>query len=89
MQNKIKEANWTKTNYVAPHEYIVCEKYPELFNLLEEKIEKEGHNKEFRYFEHRKMVRYYDYKRYTYWITGNCLNRKLTTSIKSIYGRTK
>ena len=80
MENKIKEANWIKTNYVTPHEYVVCEKYPELFNLLKEKVKKEGYDKEFRYLKYRKMVRYCDYKGYTYWITGDCLNRKLKTN---------
>lgn len=81
MENEIAKANWTKTNYVAPHEYIVCEKSPKLFQLLEEKIREEGYDKEFRYLEHRKMVRYYDHEGHTYWITENCLNRKLKTTI--------
>lgn len=80
MENKIKEANWKKTNYVAPHEYVIREKYPELFNLLKEKIEKEGYDQEFCYLKYKKMVRYYDCGEYTYWTTGDCLNRKLKTS---------
>lgn len=83
MENKIKEANWTKTNYVAPHEYIICEKYPELFKALKEKIEKEGYDEEFRYFKHREIVRYYDHEGYTYWITGDCLNRKLKNGVRT------
>lgn len=63
---------WRKTEYVSPHEYIVCTNRDFLlYQLLRDLIEKDG------YVEHFKgqAYKYYNIGEYKYWIIEHILNR--------------
>lgn len=70
--DRIELANWKKTTYIKPHEYIIREKHPDLFKLLSEEIKKNGYDKLF----YSKIYKYLDIGEYVYWCLGNVLNRQ-------------
>lgn len=58
---------------IAPHEYILKEWNPTLFNKITELITSKGYNKFFWGFNYK----YFDIGEYKYWQIKNILNRTL------------
>ena len=59
----------------APHEYIVKQEQPSLYEKYAEKIKKYGKDEPFILFGYTKTYRYFYSGSYKYWIVGNILNR--------------
>jgi hypothetical protein len=60
---------------IAPHEYIVKENEPELFDEYKKKIDLSGKEESFTLHEKTNIYRYYYEGNYKYWIIENILNR--------------
>ena len=74
----IQEQRWTNAKSYqkfAPHEYILKQDNPKLFNAMKEKILFKGVDEQFRIFKTVKTYRYFYFKGYKYWIMDIVLNR--------------
>ena len=49
----ISGASWTKTDYIADHEYVMQEKMPDLYAALEPVIRKQGYDAKFKGWTYR------------------------------------
>jgi hypothetical protein len=68
-------AEWRKTTTYPPHlehEYILREKYPELFQLLSNAIDQYGYDESF----YSKTYRYLTLDGYRYWHFDTLVNRE-------------
>tara|TARA_B100000809_G_C14802105_1_gene410649 strand:- start:348 stop:635 length:288 start_codon:yes stop_codon:yes gene_type:complete len=60
----ISNASWRATTYIADHEYVMQEKMPDLYDVLEPVIRKYGYDAKFKGFTYR----YWNHEGYRYWI---------------------
>ena len=67
----IENASWRKTDYIAPHEYVLVHDEPILALQIKLRIKNEGYTKEFK----GRKYRYVDIDEYRYWSMGVVLNR--------------
>ena len=68
-------AEWRKTTIYPPHlehEYVLREKYPELFQSLSDAIDKYGYDESF----YSKTYRYLTLDGYRYWHFDTLVNRE-------------
>lgn len=70
---EIADANWTKTTYIKPHEYVLRSDYPQLVEAIVTRIKEEGYIKKF----FSKRYRYVNIDGYKYWYIPPVLNRQL------------
>jgi hypothetical protein len=73
--NLCGSAEWRKTTTYPPHlehEYILREKYPELFQLLSNAIDQYGYDESF----YSKTYRYLTLDGYRYWHFDTLVNRE-------------
>ncbi len=77
LERWIDEAQWRATTYLAPHQYVLSQDYPELHEAMKAHILNHGYAGRF-------LDRDYTYTNigaYRYWIVGSVLNRaRLDTS---------
>jgi len=59
----------------APHEYLIRDDYPEVFEVFDKEISKHGVDQEFTLRGRTATYRYYYADGYMYWIIGSVLNR--------------
>ena len=71
--DRINGAIWTRTTHIQPHEYVVYERYPELYALISGLISEEEYIKEFQGSNYQ----YIDLDGYKYWFICPILNREL------------
>jgi hypothetical protein len=66
---------WRKTDYIQPHEYIVQENHPELFEALAEALEndKAVYSEDFKGWTYNYLV----IGNYKYWRIDDIVNRQL------------
>ena len=60
----ISRASWTKTDYIADHEYVMQEKMPDLYAALEPVIREHGYDAKFKGWTYR----YWNHEGHRYWI---------------------
>jgi len=70
--NLVNKAEWHKTDYIKPHEYIIAEKNEELFVRVKKLLKRRGYKQLFNYTEYT----YININGYKYWIVGIVLNRQ-------------
>lgn len=73
--NHCGSAEWRKTTTYPPHlehEYVLREKYPELFQLLSHAIDEYGYDESF----YSKTYRYLTLDDYRYWHFDTLVNRE-------------
>ena len=76
---KIKTAEWTRAKtyeHKCPHSYVLQRNFPELFDLVQERITRFGVEEEFRMFQSGTLNRYFYWEGFKYWIMGDVLNRE-------------
>jgi len=69
----IDKTEWTKTDYLMPHEYIVCKYHPALCAAIKAQIALEGYSGT---FQGRTYI-YIDINDYYYWAFDTIVNRRL------------
>ena len=78
IKKEIKKAKWifAKTYAkTAPHEYIIKDKNPWLFNAIANLIDTKGYLRDFTLFGHTETNKYFDIDGYKYWHYEVVLNR--------------
>jgi len=60
---------------IAPHEYIVQEEHPDVYDKYKELIERYGQEEEFTLLGNTSIYKYYYSKDHKYWVMDNILNR--------------
>ena len=71
LERWIDEAQWRATTYLAPHQYVLSQDYPELHEALKAYLLSHGYRGEFLDQEYT----YINIGAYRYWIVGSVLNR--------------
>ena len=71
VEKAVKLAAWHKTNYIAPHEYIVYRNNPEAFGVLAEQIDKNGVKEKFL----GRTYKYWYFGVHKYWRIKDVINR--------------
>ena len=71
LSSLIRNANWIKTDFIKPHEYVVEETDPELVEAIKKKLVQNGYYEKFMGEEYR----YIDIGDYKYWYIEPVLNR--------------
>lgn len=78
-------AEWRKTTTYPPHlehEYVLQEKYPELFQMLSNAIDEYGYDESF----YSKTYRYLTLDGYRYWHFDTLVNRETLEKYKARNG---
>lgn len=73
LQKEIAAANWRKTNYISPHEYITKRDYPKLFKKICRIIDESGYLEKFN--ADGRIYKYFNIGEYKYWHFTEILNR--------------
>jgi len=71
VQEAIQLGEWHKTEYIAPHEYIVYEWNGQVFRLIREQIKLNGVVETFQ----GRAYKYWYFDVYKYWVLGPVINR--------------
>jgi hypothetical protein len=73
----LSQLRWTnaKTYPDAPHEYVLRDRYPEVFAAVQALLKGEGVKEKFTLRGRTSTYRYYYAGGYKYWIMGQVLNR--------------